>query len=97
MVMFPLQDIFINDRLHIELVPVTKQAIVWERDGIDPGWYIADGIGLVRNSASYRPGGWWSIPDWLPDSKEHDIGPFRTKAMAIEQAEELAPKQTRNG
>ncbi|NWK94658.1 hypothetical protein DM806_03030 [Sphingobium lactosutens] len=75
---------------------MNEQVIIWERDGVDPGWLIASGIGSVRSSASYRPGGWWFLPDWLPDSEEFDVGPFRTKALAIEQAETLAGKQRRD-
>lgn len=75
------------------------QAIEWERDGVDQGWFIAPKIGSVRSSKSYRPGGWWFLPDWLPDRDEFDVGPFRTKALAIAQAEKLAAEhhQPANG
>jgi hypothetical protein len=63
----------------------------WEQDGVDSGWFTAVGVGSVRSSASYyRPGGWWFLPAWLPDTEEHDIGPFRTKALALQEAERLA-------
>jgi hypothetical protein len=62
----------------------------WERDGIDPGWLYSAGIGSVRSAQSYRPGGWWFLPAWLPDTGEHDVGPFATRAAAIATAEELA-------
>jgi hypothetical protein len=75
---------------------MNEQVIVWERDGVDPGWFIASGVGSVRNSASYRRGGWWFIPDWLPDREEFDVGPFPTKALAIEQAEMLAAEHRQN-
>jgi len=69
---------------------------VWHQDGIDPGWFFAEGIGSVRSSKSYnRPGGWWFLPAWLPDTEEHDIGPFRSKALALSEAERLAAEQRR--
>jgi hypothetical protein len=66
----------------------------WRQDGIEAGWYIAEGIGSIRSTASYgRPGGWWFLPQWLPDTKEHDIGPFKTKGAALKEAERLAAIQ----
>ena len=62
----------------------------WERDGIDPGWIYSAEIGSVRSAQSYRPGGWWFLPVWLPDTAEHDVGPFPGRAAAIAAAEELA-------
>lgn len=53
---------------------MNDQVIVWERDGVNPGWFIASGIGSVRNRANYRPGGSWFIPDWLPDVDDRGIG-----------------------
>jgi hypothetical protein len=70
--------------------------IIWERDGLDSGWLVAQGIGSVRSGVSYRPGGWWFLPGWLPDTEENDVGPFRTKAIAIELAEALAGSDCRN-
>lgn len=64
--------------------------VKWERDGLDAGWFVANRVGSIRNSASYRPGGWWFLPAWLPDQVDHDVGPFKTKASTIERAEELA-------
>ncbi|SPP98004.1 protein of unknown function [Bradyrhizobium vignae] len=53
----------------------TMSEIAWQQDGIDSGWYIANGIGSVRSAGSYgRPGGWWFLPGWLPDTEESDIG-----------------------
>lgn len=63
--------------------------ITWERDGLDSGWFTADGIGSVRNSSSWRPGGWWFLPAWLPDEMANDVGPFKTKGEAIAEAERL--------
>ena len=58
---------------------MTKQTVIWRQDGIDPVWFIAEGIGSVRSSKSYnRPGGWWFLPAWLPDTEEHDIGEIVT-------------------
>ncbi len=64
--------------------------ISWEQDGIDSGWFTAEGVGSVRSSSSWRPGGWWFLPIWLPDVEEHDVGPFKTKRAAVEEAERLA-------
>ncbi|GFE77185.1 hypothetical protein NTCA1_48340 [Novosphingobium sp. TCA1] len=36
---------------------------------------------------SYRTGGWWFLPAWLPDAPEYDVGPFRTKRAAFAEAE----------
>ena len=72
---------------------VTEQKVLWEQDAIDPGWFIADAIGSIRSSASYRPGGWWFLPAWLPDIDHHDVGPFRSKAIAFNEAERLAREQ----
>lgn len=63
--------------------------ITWNRDGIDHGWYRADGVGSIRNAASYRPGGWWFLPVWLPDTAEHDVGPFKTMKAAFAEAERM--------
>jgi hypothetical protein len=40
-------------------------------------------------------GGWWFLADWLPDYAQYDIGPFKTKAAAIQKAEELAVTHSR--
>jgi hypothetical protein len=72
---------------------MTKQDISWQQDGIDSGWFFAKDIGSVRSSSSYRPGGWWFLATWLPDTMEHDIGPFNTKIAAITEAERLAAQQ----
>lgn len=61
----------------------------WERDGIDPGWIYSAEIGSIRSAQSYRPGGWWFLPAWLPDTAEHDVGPFHSRAAAIAAAEEM--------
>jgi transposase len=42
-----------------------------------------------------RPGGWWFLPAWLPDTEEHDIGPFRSKALALSEAERLTAEHHR--
>jgi hypothetical protein len=62
----------------------------WERDGIDPGWLYSTEIGSIRSAESYRPGGWWFLPQWLPDTAEHDVGPFPTRAAAIAIADKMA-------
>ena len=70
---------------------MTKDSASWQQDGIDPGWFFADGIGSVRSTVSYgRSGGWWFLPAWLPDTQEHEIGPFKTKELALHEAERLA-------
>ncbi|WP_395683116.1 hypothetical protein [Inquilinus sp.] len=74
---------------------MTEQPVIWRQDGIDPGWFIAEGIGSVRSSKSYKPGGWWFLPAWLPDTEEHDIGPFRSKALALSEAERLTAEHHR--
>lgn len=73
---------------------MTDKSINWEQDGIDSGWFFAKDVGSVRSSASYRPGGWWFLAKWLPDTEEHDIGPFKTKAAAIAEAERLTSLQS---
>lgn len=73
---------------------MTDQSISWKQDGIDTGWFFAKGVGSVRSSVSYRPGGWWFLAEWLPDTEEHDIGPFKTKAAAIAEAERLKSLQS---
>jgi len=62
----------------------------WERDGLDSGWLHSAGIGSIRSARSYKPGGWWFLPAWLPDTAEHDVGPFPTRAAAITAAEAMA-------
>jgi hypothetical protein len=59
----------------------TEQSISWEQDGIDTGWFFAKNIGSVRSSTSYRSGGWWFLPKWLPDTDESDIGPFESRLL----------------
>jgi hypothetical protein len=72
---------------------IAQQKAHWQQDGVDPGWFYAEGIGSLRSAASYgRPGGWWFLPAWLPATKQHDIGPFRTKALAVQEAEKLSAK-----
>lgn len=73
---------------------MTDQSISWEQDGIDSGWFFAKSVGSVRSSISYRPGGWWFLPEWLPDTEEHDVGPFKTKAAALAEAERLKSLQS---
>lgn len=72
---------------------MTQHDTAWHQDGIDTGWFFAKGIGSVRSSSSYRPGGWWFLAEWLPDTREHDIGPFKTKAAAFAEALRLAAQQ----
>jgi len=48
---------------------------------------------LCEKQSSYRPGGWWFLPKWLPDTEEHDVGPFKTKTAALAEAERLAAHQ----
>ncbi|HTT81817.1 MAG TPA: hypothetical protein VMF86_19300 [Stellaceae bacterium] len=62
----------------------------WERDGLDAGWLYSTGIGAIRSARSYKPGGWWFLPAWLPDTAMHDVGPFPTRSAAITAAEEMA-------
>lgn len=62
----------------------------WELDGVDSGWLYSPEIGSVRSAMSYKPGGWWFLPRWLPDTAEHDVGPFSTRAAAIAAAEKMA-------
>lgn len=64
----------------------------WIQDGLDHGWFNAKGIGSIRSRESYRAGGWWFLPAWLPDESEHDIGPFKTKAGAMSSAMSLHAK-----
>lgn len=66
----------------------------WKQDSVDPGWFTAEGVGSIRSSKSYRPGGWWFLAAWMPDTSHHDIGPFKTKAAAIAEAERLAAERT---
>ena len=68
---------------------MANQSVAWVQDGVDPGWFFARGVGSVRSSISYRPGGWWFLASWLPDTADHDIGPFKTKSAAIPEAERL--------
>ena len=69
----------------------TMSEISWQRDGIDPGLFIAEGVGSIRSTASYgKPGGWWFLPAWLPDTGENDIGPFKTKTAALKEAQRLS-------
>lgn len=67
----------------------------WRRDGLDPGWICSVEIGSIRSARSYKPGGWWFLPAWLPDTAEHDIGPFLTRTTAIAAAEEMAHRAQR--
>lgn len=69
---------------------MTEQSISWDPDGTDSGWFFAKNVGSVRSSSSYRPGGWWFLPKWLPDTEENDVGPFKTKTAALAEAERLA-------
>ncbi|WP_260693159.1 hypothetical protein [Rhizobium laguerreae] len=47
----------------------------------------------MRSNVSYRSGGWWFLAKWLLDTEEHDIGPFKTEAAAMAEAERLAAMQ----
>jgi len=77
-------------------IAATEVRVAWGRDSIDSRWHIAKGIGSVRSSASYgKAGGWWFLPEWLPDSEKFDIGPFKTKELALREAERLA-SESRN-
>lgn len=67
-----------------------KISIDWQRDGIDRGWFYSPRVGSVRSPVSYRAGGWYFLPMWLPDLKENDIGPFKTRDLAFAEAERLA-------
>jgi hypothetical protein len=75
----------------------TAQYVLWERDALDPQWYIS-AFGSVRGPG-YRPGGWWFLPADQPDERAFDVGPFRTKraAMAAADAERLAAKKRGRG
>jgi len=70
--------------------PFMKDPPGWERDGIDSGWFYSPEIGSIRSARRYKSGGWWFLPAWLPDTAEHDVGPFPTRAEAIAAAEEMA-------
>lgn len=67
-----------------------KPSGIWEQDGLDPIWLSADRVGAVRGPRSYRSGGWWFLPSWLPDALEFDVGPFATRWRACEAAVTLA-------
>lgn len=45
---------------------------------IDDGWFVHPEIGGVRRDID----GWTVLPKWLPDSHEHDIGPFSSARYA---------------
>jgi len=70
--------------------PLVNDPPDWERDGIDSGWFCSQEIGSIRSARSYKPGGWWFLPAWLPDTAAHDVGPFPTRAAAIAAAEGMA-------
>ena len=70
--------------------PSVKDPPGWERDGVDPGWLYSPKIGAIRSARSYRPGGWWFLPAWLPDAVDYDVGPFPTRPAAITAAERMA-------
>jgi hypothetical protein len=72
---------------------MSEKSIIWKQDGIDSGWHHAENIGSVRSAMSWKPGGWWFLAEWLPDTEAHDIGPFKTKAAAMAEAERLATLQ----
>ena len=72
---------------------MSEQIALWVQDGIDSGWFTVEHIGSVRSSTSYRAGGWWFLPVWLPDTGENDIGPFKTKAVAFAGTERLTAVQ----
>ncbi|MGV2120913.1 hypothetical protein ACQZ42_32005 [Rhizobium rhizogenes] len=74
---------------------MTEQSISWEQ-AINSGWFFAKNVGSVRSSSSYRPGGWWFLPKWLPDTEENDVGPFKTKTAALAEAERLAAISSQN-
>jgi hypothetical protein len=65
--------------------------IAWEKR--DFGWLEAEAIGSIRNAQSYRPGGWWFLPAWLPDEKKNDVGPFKTLQAAKDAAEKMAAER----
>lgn len=41
-------------------------------------------------------GWWWFLPAWLPDTQEHDVGPFKTKTAALAGGTAGSPPQTKN-
>ena len=57
-------------------------------DGMDCGRSSASGVGAERSAKSYRAGGWWFRPDWLPDASQHDTGSFPTCGAALAYADE---------
>lgn len=69
---------------------MNRPAPHWVRDGLGLGRFLAEGIGSVRSAVSYRAGGWWFLPDWLPNRLEHDIGPFRMRDRSFAEAERAA-------
>lgn len=69
---------------------MSERNTLGQRDAIDSGWFTAEHIGSIRSSASYRRGGWWFLPAWLPDKQANDVGPFKTKVAALAEAEGLA-------
>jgi hypothetical protein len=72
---------------------MSERATTWLQDGIDSGWFSSKAIGSIRNNTSYRVGGWWFLPAWLPDSREYDVGPFKTKREAIAMAEQMVAER----
>ncbi len=60
--------------------------VEWLQDGVDKGWFYAESVGSVRSATSYRAGGCWFLPKWLPDEASYDFGPFRSKVHAQEEA-----------
>jgi hypothetical protein len=70
-----------------------QMTVRWEVDCLDRTWLIAADVGAVRSARTYagaRCDAWWFLPAWLPDRKEIDVGPFRSKALAIAAAERLS-------
>jgi hypothetical protein len=67
--------------------------MTWEPACEEPGWYQSKGVGSIRSSNSYRPGGWWFLPVWLPDARDNDVGPFKTLQAAKDAAEKMAAER----
>jgi hypothetical protein len=70
-------------------------AIEWSET--PPQWSHADGVGSVRGPKTYNPAGWYFLPAWLPDNAAHDVGAFKTRKEAIEEAERLYRAQAESG
>ncbi|TAY79714.1 hypothetical protein [Rhizobium ruizarguesonis] len=78
---------------------MAEEDISWQQDGTDTGWFFAENVGSVRKcrlgEKQFQLSPWrlGFLPEWLPDTEEHDVGPFKTKAAALAEAERLKSLQ----